>query len=217
MTAAAPNPLRQPLPLPPFGQATRLNAGGIQLVLEGVRGGLRLLSHDGLQARTHHLAVPEGGALAVVPASPEHPLRVQVSEPLAVGPGSRLRGYVHVPLPYRILWVRGDGFEESLLELPSSELRTAWLGEGPGGGYAHMAASAFSIGLNGSIPARGVVVPVVLCNRGLRTWQPAELALRLRDRDLRFLRGRVIASPRRMVWQDGRCEELLRPFPRRDA
>jgi hypothetical protein len=216
MSAAPGSLLRATLAVPALGQASRLHLGDLQLVLERVRGALSLCAHDGVQARTHLLGVAGDGTLEVVAAAPRHPVRVGLRESVTLAPLARIRGYVSVPLPRRLAWRRADGREDVLLELVPSELRTQWLGEGAGGGYAHRAASSFLRLVNGHGPAHDALVPVTAVNAGAQRVRLGQLAVQLRDRDLRELRGRIVAAPRRLRFT-GETEwtESVRDWPRR--
>ena len=216
MTAAPGSLLRAPLPIPHLGQTQRLQLGDLQLVLERVRGALALCAHDGVQARTHLLGVPAGGTLEVVACAPRHPVRVGLREAVTLAPGARIRGYVVVPLPRRLVCRRGEGREDVLLEVVPADLRTQWLGEGSAGGYAHRSASSFLRVVNGHGPAHDALVPVTATNAGSQAVTLGQLVLQLRDRDLRELRGRIVAAPRRLRFtNDGTGDETVRGWPRR--
>lgn len=214
MSATPGNLLRATLALPAFGKASRLHVGDLQLVLERARGGLSLFTHDGVEARTHLLGVPAAGELEVAVCAPQHRVRVSVRDSITLAANGRLRGYVVVPLPRRVVWRRDDGREDTLLELLPADLRTVWLGEGTLGGYAHRAASPFLRAVNGAAPAHSALVPVTLVNRAVQALRPALLSLQLRDRDLRELRGHVVGAARRLTFRDEQTsEETVRPWP----
>lgn len=201
------------LALPERGEATRLRCGGFEIVLERVRGGLLLLVHDGQEAQRHYLGVPRDGALALEATAPEHRVQVRLADSVRVAPGGRLCGYIELPLPHRLVWLPPEGRPQPLVEIVPRELRMAWVEDEHHQGYVHCTESVFLQHVEAVEPGAGAVVPVALCNRGTEVVAPAELLLSLRRRELRSGRGRVLAAPRRVVFDGGeRPREYVRGF-----
>ncbi len=204
--------LDTPMPVPTAGRSTRLRLGNAELVLERVRGGLTLLAHDGTAARRFTLGVGRGELhLRLLP--PAHPVLVTPRDGIALPPGGRLRGYVLVPLVPTLIFL-GNGREGRLLELPPAELTTEW---DEALGAAQRCSSPF---LHRLVPGGGTVcavVPVVLHNRSREVQRPAHLVVHLQPVELRELRGRILAAPRRLVLTGGGdAATLVRAFPRQD-
>jgi hypothetical protein len=200
------------LPLPAPGRVSMVEGAGLQLVLEQERGGLRLLSHDGLFEATHHLALPAGGALQVRWSAPEHPLAILLRDEVALAPGSRLRGYVVVPMGGRIE-LAGSRNGAPLLEILPTTLRLTWRE----GAYAHEAAVRWIRRWHRHRCGGGLVVPLVLRNLGRTPQRPARLHLApIGAGQVRRLRDQFVAAPRRITFEaDGRIRESVRPWLRR--
>lgn len=213
MDVPRPNVLRQAISLPALGETARIERGRLHLLLEHTRGGYLLVSHDGLQSRRYRLGLPEHGSLELRVRPPDHRVQVQVQEMICLAPRGRLRGYVTVPVQHRLVWVLPDGRVEPLVDLPSPDLQTAWLGEGEQGGYAHSAASPFFADRRGFEPELRSLVPVSVCNSSDGVVRPPHLVITLRERDLLAYGGRLLAAPRRIVFSsEDRQHERVRPL-----
>lgn len=213
MTRPGDSLLRMRLNVPKTGETSHVDVGRVQIVLERNRAGVALLAHDGQQGQRHYLGLPPGGALGVEMRAPEFRVRVRVQDALTLAPDGRLRGYVSVPLPMKLFWEREGGKAEGLLDVMPRELRTAWMGEGPQGGYMHEVSSRFYAELRGPATSGGTMVPILLHNRSGRPVSPLEVVISLRDRDLHECRGRIVAAPRRLVFNGTEApREIVRPF-----
>lgn len=214
-TVPPPQPLRQVVPLPTMGETVRIEKGQLHLLLEHTRGGFLLVSHDGTHSRRFRLGLPAEGTLELRVRPPDYRVLVQVREVLCLAPRGRLRGYVTVPIQHRLVWVSPAGAVEALVDLPSPELNTSWLGEGQEGGYAHAAPSPFFADRRGPELQQRSLVPVSVVNATDTVVRPAHLGITLRDRDLVPLAGRLMAAPRRIVFTShDRQTESVRPLPR---
>jgi hypothetical protein len=206
--------LRRVVELPRPGQTVRVERGRLHLLLEHKRGGFLLVSHDGVHGRRYWLGLPSSGTLELRVRPPEHRILLQVQDMLCLAPGGRLRGYVAVPVLHRLVWVRPDGAAQPLVDLPSPDLQTAWLGEGEAGGYAHSAASPFFADRRGIDIGFSSLVPVCVRNDSPAVVRPPHLQVTLRERDLMALDGRLFAAPRRIVFSsEERQREQVRALP----
>ena len=212
--------LRESLAMPAIGEARRVQRGRWQLVFERDRGGLSLVAHDGRAEQRFFFGVPDAGQLEVRVGAPRQAVRVQLAERIAVAPGGRLRGYLTVPLPLTVAWRAGDNGAGPgvLAELTPPGLRLGWFdGSDADRGlarYLHLVESSFSLDGGGTPGAVAAAVPVILRNARDRVVAPVALDVRLRDEDLRDLRGRIVAVPRRLDFMvDGTVRELARRFP----
>lgn len=218
MTKFTDSLLRMTLPIPEVGASTRFVKGPLELHLEHHRGGLCLVLSDKDTPRRHFLGLPRRGVLELHVRAPEHRIRVRLEDRLTLAPGGRLRGYLRVPMPHRLVWRRLNGKAESLLEVLPQELRTSWLGEGPEGGYVYDTDSLFHLDRHG-IPAHTVaLVPIVIANHSEDTITPEDLTISIRERDIRELEGQIVTSPRRLCFgEKQRVDEKIRGLPRRSA
>lgn len=190
-------------------------------MIEGARRGITLLAHDGRHGRRHFFGVTPAGRLELRLAAPRHALRVLPAESLVLAPGGRLRGYVRVPLPLVLAWRTGDNgaVPTELVELLPPRLKTTWLEHASGGpGYAYLVHSPFLVDARARAGEAEALVPVVLHNLRAQAVVAAELPLRLRDEDLRELRGCIAAAPRRLLFAAGDVvRERVRSFRGREA
>ncbi len=196
------------LRVPRKGQACRVQKGRLQVVLEQGRSGYMLVTHDGYEGRRHLLGLPDEGELWLLARAPEYRVVVELRDPVALAPGGRLRGYVALPLPHRVVWSSGGREETPLLEILPRDMATSWLEEEQG--YEHRVVSSFYSA--SAVPGEPTMalVPLVLCNRSQRSVVPTEVAVHLQDRDLHVLRGRIIAAPRRIAFTENGTEEHVR-------
>src|SRR5690349_5383957 len=200
--------LETPIALPAAGRDVRLRCGSAELVLEQARGALALLVHDGNEARRYAFGV-NGGALALRLAPPPHAILVVPRDTIALAPGGRVRGYFALPLIPTIVWCGEHGAAGVMCELPPPELTLEW---DPAGAAVHRCVAPFTQRI---VPGAGVaVVPVVVRNESGAVQLPAELLVRLRAGELRELRGRIVAAPRRLVLRDEAVSSQVRNFPR---
>ncbi len=206
------------LPIPGEGETVRINKGALSLVLQKQRGALCLLTHQGESEKRHLLGLPKAGQLELHARTPEHRIRVRVSDAITLAPGGRVRGYVAVALPHRLIWRRPNGRAEPLLDILPRELKTSWLGEGKDGGYIHETESAFHLQRDEVRADILAMVPVLLLNTCEHAVSPIALTVSLRDRDLREVGDAIVASPRRLTFgNNDQVEENIRPLPRRSA
>lgn len=200
--------LETPIPVPAAGRSVRMRCGPAELVLEHTRGGLSLLVSDGNDARRYSLGV-NGGTLALRLQPPPHPVMVMPRDTIALAPGGRVRGYFALSLIPTIVWRSGAGAAAVMLDLPPADLTLEW---DPKGFAVHRCTAPFNHRI---VPGAGMaVVPVNVRNGGTTVLSPAELAIQLRPEELRELRGRIVAAPRRLILggRESRCE--VRPFVR---
>jgi hypothetical protein len=182
------------------GQSARLRVGRLELVLEATRSGFSLLCLDGQQARTWTLGLPREGELRLGCRAPRWPLSVGLRDPLVLVPGGRVRGYVKVPLVPTLLWQREGGTALQVAELVPVELGAEW-DEGSGSCILRCTSPL----LARLPPPSGepcAIVPWALRNDGTRVQSPETLPLQLVDRELRRCRGHLLATPRRLRFDD---------------
>lgn len=199
--------LHHALPLPLRGQSTRLQLGANELVLESVRSGHTLLWSNGRDARRYHLGLRADGRLALRLRAPKLPLRVVLRDVLAIVPGGRVSGYLHLPLVPTLGWTGADGASFEVIELLPPDLQGEWDDEtGP---WLHCPTS-----LHVRFPMRTgdakVVVPVRLHNDSRSLVSPAYLPVPITDPQLREKRGCVVVAPRRLRWTEGGCQASIR-------
>ncbi|MCA8957212.1 MAG: hypothetical protein KDC87_14145 [Planctomycetes bacterium] len=221
MTELQPNLLRIRVPIPAVGESADLRKGSLELRLEHHRGGLCVLvpqpDAEGLPRR-NFVGLPRRGALELAVRAPDYRVRVRVLDRLTLAPEGRLRGYVTVPMPHRLLWVRPDGRREPLLEVVPKELKTSWLGEGELGGYVHDTESSFWLSRREVAADTVALIPVVLWNQTLHTITPEELTVSVRERDIREVDGQIVTAPRRLCFgAPERVDERIRALPRKSA
>jgi hypothetical protein len=189
--------LSTPLPRPLRGSSTRVRCGTNDVVLEAVRGGHTLLWSDGRQARRFSVGLGDDATLTLELRAPRLPLRIVVREVLALAPGSRLRGYVQVPLVPTIVWHPANGDALPLLELPVADLAPEWDDRA---GTVLRAVSPLHV----RFPMRNgeprAIVPLWFGNPTSTVASPGYVPLSLEDRELHALRGSIVASPRRLRW-----------------
>lgn len=226
--------LRSEIELPGPGETVRVAKGALELVFERRRGALMLVTKHGPQGdgnqtpattggagavepKRHYLGLPRDGQLVLEAKAPELRVQVNLLDAITLAPEGRLRGYVAVPLPHRLLWMRKRGRTEPLLDIVPKELQTSWLGEGEEGGYVHETKSRFYVERGEADNVLAALVPVGLRNLASQTISPTKILLSLRDRDLLQIAGNIVAAPRRLDWLDNEePRETLRPMPGRD-
>lgn len=202
---------RMDLSRPSHGGSARHRAGSFEFVVETVRGGVVLLVLDGKEAKKWFLGLGPQDTLAVEPMVPEHPLRLVLRDRVALAPGACLHGYVSVPLQPSVLLVREGAVLGVIAGIQPDSLAAEWSdGEGS---VVLRALVHFHHRMPLQADPFSAVVPLVLHNRSDVMLHPAEIPLRLRSHDLRELRKRLIAAPRRLI-ADGpeRWSEVVRPW-----
>lgn len=186
-----------PLALPAHGEATRVQVGRAEMVLENRRGSYSLLWSDGREAQRFVLGLHGAGKLSVELRAPRLPLTCVPRDVLTLVPGARIRGYLTVPLVPTVVWREQLDQPKSLIELVPSDLEGTWDSD---------AGHAFRVGVNwltrfpfcsGAVQC---VVPVRLHNGSGQVACPSSLQLSLADQDLAELRGALVVRPRRMRW-----------------
>lgn len=219
MIQAADSLLRSRLTLPEVGEECTFRKGPLELLLRRQHGGLCLITpNEGAQEKRHYLGLPDGGWLELHTRPPAFRVRIRLVDPITLAPGGRLRGYVRVPLPQRLVWCRADGRQEALLDVVPQELQTSWMGEGADGGYLHETDSEFRLERR-ALPAETLaLVPVFLINHCEHSVSPEHITVSLRERDIRELDRQLVAAPRRLEFGIAdQVEERIRPLPRRSA
>lgn len=206
------------VPIPQEGQTLRVGKGPLHIVLRRERGTLCLLTHQGEHEKRHLLGLAKAGHLELHTHAPEHRVRVHITDVMTLAPGGRIRGYVAVALPHRLVWRRPNGKVEPLLEVLPRELKTSWLGEGSGGGYIHETESPFHLHRHDVRADILAMVPVLVVNACERALSPVTLTISLRDRDLHQVGEAIVAAPRRLFLGDqDHVEETIRPLPGKSA
>jgi hypothetical protein len=197
--AMEPTKLRRPLPLPTRGSSERMQCGGFELVLEGVRGGHILVVHDGSEGRRIHLGLRGDGGLELRLLPTCYPCFVSPKEVIRLLPGTRLRGYLLVPLVPTLVSVGGDGQVETLVELLPPSLAAEWR-DGVGCVQTTAAPLLHRLPPPGDEPV--AAVPLALRNRSASVVTPAEIAIALDAGELFAARGQVFAAGRRITYTD---------------
>ena len=199
--------LRSPVARPARGASTRLQLGSSDLVLECVRGGYTLLWTNGRQARRFVLGLPAHGELALELRAPKLLVRVVPRELVTVVPGGRVAGYLQVSLVPTLVWSGDAGQRHTVVELAAEDQAAEWDEQL---GHALHTSSPWCVRFPMRSGEPRVVVPVRVCNRSDRLLAPASFDLRLRDAELRVLRGSVVVPPRRFECVGDRWQAVLR-------
>jgi len=186
-----------PLSRPAHGQATRVQIGRAELVLENRRGSYSLLWSDGREARRYVLGLTEHGQLHVDLRAPRLPLSVVPREVLTVVPGARLRGYITVPLVPTLVWRDRLAQPQTLLELLPKALQGTWHEQH---GHAFRCSASWLTRFPFQTGEPHCVVPLRLANVGSEPACPASLPVHLTDDDLVELRGTLLVRPQRLRW-----------------
>ncbi|MEY4675372.1 MAG: hypothetical protein RL148_3156 [Planctomycetota bacterium] len=196
---------------PPHGGSARVRIGSFEFVVETVRGGVVLLVLDGKEARKWFLGLSPHDELAVEPTVPQHPLRLVLRDRVALAPGAALHGYVAVPLQPSVLLVRAGKVLGTIAGVQTDALAAEWSDEE--GAVVLRTLVNFHHRIPQHADPFAVVAPMVLHNHSEAMIHPTELPLRLRSEDLRELRKRLIAAPRRLQCADGSAwSETVRPW-----
>jgi hypothetical protein len=127
--------LSMPLPLPQRGGLVRARCGPCEALLERVRGGFAFVWSDGRRAERLHLGLGGGGELLLELRAPEARVAITPQDPVVVGPGARVRGYVLAPLVPTLVWRRADGGVTPLHAFVPETLAAEWRA-GAGHGFA---------------------------------------------------------------------------------
>jgi len=137
METPQPHPSRtlvRPLPL---GGALRLDRGDLSLLLESQGGQCRMVKvQDGRPVKELLLGIGGRGEVYLEVFPPERPLVLELEPQVALGPGGWLKGYVLVPLGWRVWIGTGKGPARFLEKLPPPGLKLSFLGNS-GKGYVH--------------------------------------------------------------------------------
>ena len=186
-----------PLPLPSSGEASRVQLGSAELVLEHGRGCFTLLWSDGRDAKRYVLGLTGHGQLQVELRPPRLPLRLTPREALTVVAGARLRGYVTAPLVPTVVWRDGPTAPRPLVELLPAALQAEW-DEATGCRFGCGVSWLTRFPFRSEQPR--CIVPLRLANTGAEPWSPASFDLTLTTDDLEELRGALVVRPRRITW-----------------
>jgi hypothetical protein len=197
--AMEPTKLRRALPLPTRGSSERMQCGAFELVLEGVRGGHILVVHDGSEGRRVHLGLRADAGLELRLLPTCYPCFVSPKEVIRLLPGTRVRGYLLVPLVPTLVSVGGDGQVDTLVELLSPSLAAEWR---DGVGCVQTTAAPLLHRLPPPSDEPVAAVPLALRNRSGSVVAPAEIAIALDAGELRTARGHVFAAARRLTYTD---------------
>ena len=209
--AREPQRLQHRYALPARGEVRRLQRGRWQLIVEHGRRGLAVLAHDGRRSQRWWVGAPPEGELEIGVWTPRFPVRVTLTDLVTLASGGRLRGYVDVPLPYRVGVRLPNGEIEPLAELVPQSLQTSWLGQQVG--YVHEVRARFALDMGGLGGDGDVVIPVSLRNATAGAITPEAVTLHLEHRELRELRARIVAAPRTLTFRgDELPRETVRPF-----
>lgn len=201
------------LPRPSRGVSSRFLLGRLELVLEPVRGGYTLLCLDGSGARTWSLGLAADGELWIECMLPRWPLRVGLRETLALVPGSRVRGYVQVPLVPTLSWRRAGQRDCTVCELLPHSLAAEW--EEATSQVVQRVESPFLQRTPLPDEQLRAIVPIAICNRTETVQSPEQLPLSLRECDLATSRQHRIARPQRLVIESsGRIQQSARDAAR---
>lgn len=196
---------------PPHGGSARHRVGSFEFVVETVRGGVVLLVLDGKEARKWFLGLGPRDALAVEATVPQHPLRLVLRDRVALAPGAALHGYVSVPLQPSVLLLRDGTPLGTIAGVQPDTLAAEW--SDAEGAVVLRTLVHFHHRIPLHADPFSAVVPLVLHNRSDAMLHPTELPLRLRTEDLRELRKRLIAAPRRLLADAAdRWTESVRPW-----
>lgn len=188
---------RMALARPEHGGSARHRMGSFEFVVETVRGGVVLLVLDGKEARRWFLGLGPQDELAVEAAVPQHPMRLVLRDRVALAPGASLHGYVSVPLQPSVQLLRDGASLGTIAGIQPDSLGAEW--SDAEGAVVLRTLVHFHHRIPLHADPFSAVVPLVLHNRSDVMIHPTELPLRLHSGDLRELRKRLIAAPRRFV------------------
>lgn len=191
-------PLLAPLPRPGRGSSTRVQIGSHEVVLEAVRGGYAFLWTNGRTATRHIFGLSAAGELWVQLKVPKLPVRILSREAVAVVPGARVAGYLHVSLVPTLVWRDAQHGSHVLLELPPEDQVAEWDEES---GHSLHASSPWFVRFPMRSGEARAVVPVHVLNRSSAIMKPPYFAVLLRDDELVAMRGSIVATPRRLLWR----------------
>ena len=186
-----------PLPRPAHGEASRVQIGRAELVLENRRGSYSLLWSDGREARRYVLGLTEQGQLTVELRAPRLRLAVVPREVLTIVPGARLRGYLTVPLVPTLVWRDRLAQPQTLLELLPKTLQGVWDEQR---GHSFRCSASWLTRFPFQTGEAQCVVPMRLRNVGADPACPAELDVHVTDDDLVEMRGTILVRPQRLCW-----------------
>ena len=178
-----------PLTRPAHGQATRVQVGRADLVLENRRGSYTLLWSDGRESRRYVLGLADRGHLSVELRAPRLPLACIPRDTLTLVGGARLRGYVTIPLVPTVVWRTRPDTPEVVLELLPEDLHGLWQEER---GHSFRVAVNWMTRFPFASGAALCVVPLFLKNKGDQLVCPASIDLQLHDAELTELRGTLV-------------------------
>lgn len=190
--------LNVPMALPRRGDATRVQLGRAELVLEHARGGYSLLWSDGRETRRYVLGLRDDGRLRIELRAPRLPVEVVCREALTLVPGARLCGYVTIPLVPTLTWRGADGAAVTLVELHPQELRGQWHEHR---GHSFRCAASWLVRFPFRTGDPQVVVPLRLYNAAAEVVCPAHLPIACTDRELVAMRGSIVVRPQRLTWR----------------
>jgi hypothetical protein len=196
------------LPRPERGRSLRVRAGAMELVLEAMRGGLRLLCLDGSETRNWVLGLPDDGELSLCCRVPRTPIVLAWTQSVVLAPGGRVHAYAQAPLvPTLVLDHAGQ--QHVLTELLPRQLQAEW------DARAGTCVQRWPSPLAHRLPPPGcelrAMVPLTLCNVTTTLQTLTQAQVEIHDSELRSLRGHAIAAPRRLsLGRDGAVATYVR-------
>lgn len=183
------------LPRPERGRSLRVRAGAMELVLEAMRGSLRLLCLDGSETRNWVLGLPEDGELSLCCRAPRTPIVLAWTQSVVLAPGGRVHGYAQAPLVPTLVFAH-EGHQHVLTELLPRQLQAEWDAQ------AGTCVQRWPSPLAHRLPPPGnelrAIVPLSLCNVTSALQTLTHVQIQIHDGELRHLRGHAIAAPRRL-------------------
>jgi len=195
-------------PVPSVGRPVRLELLGVQWLFERRAEGVACVAVEESLAYEGLLGLPEDGLLRIEPVLPRHALEVRITSNLVLAPGSRVKGWLALPVEQRISFVDGDGAQQ-LLVLEESRLRTGWR---DGSGYYHPWTSGFHLQPRKDL-GRRAWVRTFIRNRAADVIEADLCRLALGDLDVEVLRGLAIGPG--VHWSFGIGGGVrVRPVPR---
>ena len=121
-------------PMPSPGLPIRLTLAGVQWLVEADAEWSRCVAIGREILFQGLVALPERGRLSLSCHTPTLPIELRFLQPLILAPGTRMQGWVALPLTQRLCCEPDQVTHQELVRLEDPALSTAWREEG---GYYH--------------------------------------------------------------------------------
>ena len=199
----------------PLGGSLQLDRGDLSLLLENQAGQCRMVKlQEGRPVKEVLLGLGGRGRVLVEVFPPERPLILELEPQAVLGPGGWLKGYVSLPLGWRVWIATGQGPARLLEKLPPPGLKLSFLGEA-GKGYVHPFPARLLPRRTFPRDPQGVgILPLHLVNRENRWVEVNRLYLPLFQAGIRRLGEHLVLDPVRVVLSGGGARLQIRSLER---